>query len=211
MVQGVFFGAQRRHEQACSLKQEAVERKGQKRERELKAAARMGRGGWEKATGLIAQVLLRSAEHWLHREAFTHPPHSLHPSSEANCTIGCFAKCVWCPRASPRKAGSFLTSKALLILVPLYSTFGVTSWVAALCEAMWAWVPLGEDPLGVGEVGWGPHTGKCRATVQYDVVLYLIQTWGTLKTSWREFPGGPVVKALCFHCRAHQFNAWSRN
>ena len=66
------------------------------------------------------------------------PPHSLHPSLEANCMIGCFAKCVWCPRASPRKAGSFLTSKALLILARLYSTFGVTAWVAVLCEAMWA-------------------------------------------------------------------------
>ena len=130
--------------------------------------------------------------------------------------IGCFAKCVWCPRASPRKAGSFLTSKALLIVAPLYSTFGVTAWVAVLCEAMWAWVPLGEDllglaELGAGEVRWGPHTGKCRATVQYDVVLYVTQTRGTFKTPWREFPGGLMVKALCFHCREHQFNAWSGN
>ena len=36
--------------------------------------------------------------------------------------------------------------------------------MAVLCEAMWAWVPLGEDllglvELGVGEVRWGPHTG----------------------------------------------------
>ena len=36
--------------------------------------------------------------------------------------------------------------------------------MAVLCEAMWAWVPLSEDSLGlvelgVGEVRWGPHTG----------------------------------------------------
>ena len=37
-----YFGAQRRHEYACSLKWEAVERKGQKQEREIKAAACTG-------------------------------------------------------------------------------------------------------------------------------------------------------------------------
>ena len=27
----------------------------------------------------------------------------------------------------------------------------------------------------------------------------------------REFPGGPVVKTLCFHCRDHGFDPWLRN
>ena len=27
----------------------------------------------------------------------------------------------------------------------------------------------------------------------------------------REFPGGPVVKTLHFHCRGHRFNLWSGN
>ena len=27
----------------------------------------------------------------------------------------------------------------------------------------------------------------------------------------RELPGGPVVRTLCFHCRGHGFDPWSRN
>ena len=27
----------------------------------------------------------------------------------------------------------------------------------------------------------------------------------------RDFPGGPVMKTLSFHCRAHEFNPWSGN
>ena len=27
----------------------------------------------------------------------------------------------------------------------------------------------------------------------------------------RDFPGGPVVKNLCFHCRGQGFNLWSGN
>ena len=30
------------------------------------------------------------------------------------------------------------------------------------------------------------------------------------KNSW-EFPGGPVVKTLCFHCWGRGFNTWSGN
>ena len=26
-----------------------------------------------------------------------------------------------------------------------------------------------------------------------------------------DFPGGPVVETLRFHCRGHGFNPWSRN
>ena len=29
--------------------------------------------------------------------------------------------------------------------------------------------------------------------------------------SLSDFPGGPVVKTLCFHCRGHKFDPWSRN
>ena len=28
---------------------------------------------------------------------------------------------------------------------------------------------------------------------------------------WWDFPGGPVVKTPCFHCRGHGFNPWSGN
>ena len=27
----------------------------------------------------------------------------------------------------------------------------------------------------------------------------------------RKFPGGPVVKTPCFHCRGHRFNPWWGN
>ena len=26
----------------------------------------------------------------------------------------------------------------------------------------------------------------------------------------REFPGGPVVRTLCFHCRGHGFDPWTK-
>ena len=29
------------------------------------------------------------------------------------------------------------------------------------------------------------------------------------KTSDWEFPGGPVVRTLCIHCRGHRFDPWS--
>ena len=29
------------------------------------------------------------------------------------------------------------------------------------------------------------------------------------KGTRRKFPGGPTVRALCFHCRGHRFNPWS--
>ena len=31
------------------------------------------------------------------------------------------------------------------------------------------------------------------------------------KTFFRDFPGGPVVKTLHFHCRGHGFDAWLGN
>ena len=29
--------------------------------------------------------------------------------------------------------------------------------------------------------------------------------------SWGDFPGSPVVKTPCFHCRGHGFDPWSGN
>ena len=31
------------------------------------------------------------------------------------------------------------------------------------------------------------------------------------RSHMRGFPGSPVVKALLFHCRGHEFNLWSGN
>ena len=28
---------------------------------------------------------------------------------------------------------------------------------------------------------------------------------------FRDFPGGPVVKTLCFHCREYRFDPWPGN
>ena len=30
-------------------------------------------------------------------------------------------------------------------------------------------------------------------------------------TNLRDFPGGPVVKTPCFHCKGHRFDPWSWN
>ena len=32
-----------------------------------------------------------------------------------------------------------------------------------------------------------------------------------VKTTRRDFPGGPVVKTLSFQCRGHRFDPWSGN
>ena len=32
-----------------------------------------------------------------------------------------------------------------------------------------------------------------------------------LKNIRWDFPGGPVVKTLCFHCKGHRFGPWSGN
>ena len=32
-----------------------------------------------------------------------------------------------------------------------------------------------------------------------------------LRQAVREFPGGPVVRTLCFHCRGHRFEPWLGN
>ena len=31
------------------------------------------------------------------------------------------------------------------------------------------------------------------------------------KLALRDFPCGPVVKTLCFHCRGHRFDPWLGN
>ena len=40
-------------------------------------------------------------------------------------------------------------------------------------------------------------------------VIYLTYT-SIIPSSW-EFPGSPVVRTLCFHCKGHGFNPWSGN
>ena len=35
--------------------------------------------------------------------------------------------------------------------------------------------------------------------------------FSTVQTYRRDFPGGPVVRILGFHCREHEFDPWSGN
>ena len=35
--------------------------------------------------------------------------------------------------------------------------------------------------------------------------------WWLGTSALRNFSGGPVVKALCFHFKGHRFNLWWRN
>ena len=37
------------------------------------------------------------------------------------------------------------------------------------------------------------------------------KNWGTLKIFGGHFPGSPVVKTPCFHCRRHRYHPWSKN
>ena len=46
---------------------------------------------------------------------------------------------------------------------------------------------------------------NCQPETLYPVRIYL-KSGGK-----RDFPGGPVVKILCFHFRGHGFNPWSGN
>ena len=37
------------------------------------------------------------------------------------------------------------------------------------------------------------------------------EKWREIETDARDFPGSPLVKTLCFHCRGHSFHIWSEN
>ena len=66
-------------------------------------------------------------------------------------------------------------------------------------------------------------TPTCHADVLQEHVLLLIKKkkkWqkmikvvlsNKLKDCAWEFPGGPVVRTPCFHCRGHGFDPWSGN
>ena len=54
--------------------------------------------------------------------------------------------------------------------------------------------------------------------------LIFVLSWAEVQVDWRplmrlmskigvvgDFPGGPVVKILYFHCREHRFDPWSGN
>ena len=47
---------------------------------------------------------------------------------------------------------------------------------------------------------------------EIDVVRQIARDLlGVRKTGFREFPGGPAVRTLCFHFRGPRFDPWSGN
>ena len=42
----------------------------------------------------------------------------------------------------------------------------------------------------------------------FFVFIYVLCIFQIKKCLWREFPGGPVVRTLSFHCRGPRFNPW---
>ena len=59
---------------------------------------------------------------------------------------------------------------------------------------------------------WPRTLDSFQVTCCSDIAKGLSPLGGTpLKGCHGEFPGGPVVKTLRFHCRGHGFNPWSGN
>ena len=51
----------------------------------------------------------------------------------------------------------------------------------------------------------------CTISMTFFVNLKIIQLKAFLFYFFRklrEFPGGPVIRDLCFHCKGHGFNSW---
>ena len=42
-------------------------------------------------------------------------------------------------------------------------------------------------------------------------LLWLAALVWYLRNHWGDFPGGPLIKTLCFHCWGRGFDPWSRN
>ena len=87
----------------------------------------------------------------------------------------------------------------------------------ATCSSILAWkIPQTEGPGGLQSMG----VTKSRTRLRNRALVETHCTnWGWPGNSWtpvnecwrmRDFPGGPMVKALHFHHRGYGFNPWSR-
>ena len=71
-----------------------------------------------------------------------------------------------------------------------------------------------EDPLEKERathssiLAWKIPWTETRGRLQSMVLQRVGHDWATLL---RGFPGGPVVKTLCFHCWGHRFDPWLGN
>ena len=53
-----------------------------------------------------------------------------------------------------------------------------------------------------------PHTLDSIHVVSNRYPLVLVSKFFFQKLGFGDFPGGPVVKTLCFHCRGCRFSPW---
>ena len=87
------------------------------------------------------------------------------------------------------------------------------------CEASWrnGGEAESEDVMQGAGGSWVPRWVK--VTLGRMSSLYPAQTWALIPQQaflkrlkpTKDFPGGPVVKTLCFHYRGRGFNLWSWN
>ena len=78
---------------------------------------------------------------------------------------------------------------------------------------------LGEGPahgLGAspGLCAWPSHLDSscCLITVITYFSVFEMNDRKAVQEHWvKDFPAGPVVKTLCFHCRGLRFDLWSGN
>ena len=60
------------------------------------------------------------------------------------------------------------------------------------------------------------YVGKFRGKIIYKIIVYDQVSLSNprkraLKKKSRDFPGGPGLKTLCFHCKGREFNPWLGN
>ena len=57
----------------------------------------------------------------------------------------------------------------------------------------------------------GSHTHKVKRKKPVRARCITLCIYNTRISKTREFPGGPVVRMLCFHGREHGFYPWSES
>ena len=110
----------------------------------------------------------------------------------------------------------------------LQSQFSGTFALAAFAAAHWEMLSQ-NCPAKLPEAFWPSESGKienvwCFKLLSLDTICYtvvehtqiLIKKQNILlvwikKNKTQDFPGSPVVKTPCLHCREHGFNPWLGN
>ena len=109
------------------------------------------------------------------------------------------------PRAKSKVSIDKFTSTDLQVNHP-FPKFNQTTELCWLFLAWTFWSPFLCLPPNSESPYLIVHTTKATSlTLHWSVSSF------HLKGTQRDFPGGPVVKTLCFHCRGHGFNFWSES